>query len=82
MDTTKVFLCTCVGWHTKNVTARLLHDICAANPFTHAVELIRFALYGQLKLPALGWTCLAGAILMALALWGYDPARGLLRRKS
>lgn len=25
----------------------LLHDICAANPFTHAVELIRFALYGQ-----------------------------------
>ncbi|MBA85457.1 MAG: multidrug ABC transporter permease [Rhodobacteraceae bacterium] len=60
----------------------LLHDICAANPFTHAVELIRFALYGQLNLPALGWTCLAGAILMALALWGYDPARGLLRRKS
>ena len=28
----------------------LLHDIAAANPFTHAVELIRFALYraGQL----------------------------------
>ncbi|MGR1582807.1 ABC transporter permease [Thalassobius sp. S69A] len=63
-------------------SSRLLHDICAANPFTHAVELIRFALYGQVNLPALGWTCLAGAILMALALWGYDPARGLLQRKS
>ncbi|WP_319824451.1 ABC transporter permease [Thalassovita sp.] len=60
----------------------LLHDICAVNPFTHAVELIRFALYGQMNLPALGWTCLAGAVLMALALWGYDPARGLLRRKG
>jgi ABC-2 type transport system permease protein len=63
-------------------SSELLHDICAVNPFTHAVELIRFALYGQINLPALGWTCLAGVILIALALWGYDPARGMLRRKS
>ncbi|WP_420566565.1 ABC transporter permease [Thalassovita sp.] len=63
-------------------SSEILHDICAVNPFTHAVELIRFALYGQLNLPALGWTCLAGVVLIALALWGYDPARGLLRRKS
>ena len=60
----------------------LLRDICAANPFTHAVELIRFALYTEWNLPALGWTALAGAVFMALALWGYDPARGLVRRKS
>ena len=32
----------------------LLHDIAAANPFTHAVELIRFALYGQIEPVALG----------------------------
>jgi ABC-2 type transport system permease protein len=63
-------------------SSELLHDICAANPFTHAVEMIRFALYGQINLPALGWTCLAGAVLIALALWGYDPARGMRRRKS
>lgn len=63
-------------------SSEILHDICAVNPFTHAVEMIRFALYAQLNLPALGWTCLAGVILMALALWGYDPARGLLRRKG
>ena len=25
----------------------LLHKICLANPFTYAVELIRFAFYGQ-----------------------------------
>src|SRR6056297_2619074 len=60
----------------------LLRDICAANPFTHAVELIRFALYTEWNLPALGWTVLAGAVFMALAMWGYDPARGLVRRKS
>jgi ABC-2 type transport system permease protein len=62
-------------------SSTLLHDICAANQFTHAVELIRFALYGQINLPALGWTLLACTVFMAAALWGYDPARGLVRRK-
>ncbi len=63
-------------------SSELLHDICALNPFTHAVELIRFALYGEFNLAALGWTALAGAIFMALALWGYDPAHGLTQRKK
>ncbi|MQY43183.1 ABC transporter permease subunit [Epibacterium sp. SM1969] len=63
-------------------SSELLHDICAVNPFTHAVELIRFALYGEFNLAALGWTALAGAIFMALALWGYDPAHGLTQRKK
>ncbi|WP_350334318.1 hypothetical protein [Coralliovum pocilloporae] len=49
------------------------------NPFTHAVELIRFALYLQFNGPALGWTTLATALLLALALWGYDPTRGMRR---
>ncbi|MEX0286040.1 MAG: ABC transporter permease [Paracoccaceae bacterium] len=56
-------------------SSRLLHDICAANPFTHAVELIRFALYAEWNLAALGWTLLAAAVFFGLALWGYDPGR-------
>jgi ABC-2 type transport system permease protein len=60
----------------------LLHDICAVNPFTHGVELIRFALYLDLNLPALGWTLLAAVGFLILAMWGYDPARGLIRRKG
>ncbi|ETW13352.1 ABC transporter permease [Roseivivax marinus] len=60
----------------------LLRDICAANPFTHAVELIRFALYLDWNLAALGWVALSLAAFLALALWGYDPARGLVRRKG
>jgi ABC-2 type transport system permease protein len=63
-------------------SSQLLRDICELNPFTHAVELIRFALYLQPNLPALGWTLLAAAVFLALALWGYDPARGLMGRKA
>ncbi|MEO0361445.1 MAG: ABC transporter permease [Pseudomonadota bacterium] len=60
----------------------LLRDICAVNPFTHAVELIRFALYAEVNPAALSWTLLALAVFLAAALWGYDPARGVIRRKA
>lgn len=60
----------------------LLRDICAFNPFTHAVEAIRFALYLQWNGPALFWTALSFAAFLAAALWGYDPARGLTRRRA
>lgn len=63
-------------------SSELLHDICAFNPFTHAVELIRFALYLQFNASALLWTLLAAAVLLALALYGYDPSRGMIRRKG
>ncbi len=63
-------------------SSELLHDICAANPFTHAVELIRFALHGELSPSAFLWTGIAAFVFMALAIWGYDPARGMVRRKS
>ncbi|AXT28753.1 multidrug ABC transporter permease (plasmid) [Ruegeria sp. AD91A] len=60
----------------------LLRDICALNPFTHVVELIRFLLYLQINWGALLWVLASTAILSAIAVWGYDPARGLMRRKS
>lgn len=59
----------------------LLYTICAFNPFTHAIELIRFALYGQANLMALTWTVLAAAVFTGCAVWGYDPARGQMGRK-
>ncbi|MDU9005132.1 ABC transporter permease [Sedimentitalea todarodis] len=58
----------------------LLRDICAVNPFTHAVELIRFALYESLNGIALLWVVLAFAVFMGGSLIGYDPARGMARR--
>jgi ABC-2 type transport system permease protein len=60
----------------------LLYQICAANPFTHAVELIRFALYGRLEPQALGWTLLTLAIALGLAIRGYSPAKGMMPRRA
>jgi ABC-2 type transport system permease protein len=59
----------------------LLYRICAVNPFTQAVEAIRFGLYGEVNLHAIGWTLLAMTIFMAFALFGYDPAREMSRRR-
>ena len=63
-------------------SSQFLYRLCAVNPFTHGVELVRFALYGQFNAAALGWTVLALAVFMAAAIWGYDPARGMITRKG
>jgi ABC-2 type transport system permease protein len=62
-------------------SSELLYTICAFNPFTHGVELIRFALYGQANGAALIWTLIATAVFTAAAVRGYDPARGMIGRK-
>ncbi|MBK4718412.1 ABC transporter permease [Azospirillum sp. YIM DDC1] len=60
----------------------LLYVLCTVNPFSQAVELIRFALYLDVNLPALGWTVLALAVFLGGAVYGYNPARGFLARKA
>lgn len=62
-------------------SSELLYAICQANPFTYAVELIRFALYCELSVPALAVCSTTAAALFAAAIVGYDPKRGLLKRK-
>ena len=59
-----------------------LYDVCQANPFTHATELIRFALYGQINWISLAVVCGCTAIFMVGAILAYDPARGLLARRG
>lgn len=56
-------------------SAPLLGTLCRLNPFTHAVELIRFALYGQIEPLSLTVVLGATGLFFALALWGYEPAR-------
>ena len=56
-------------------SSELLYTICALDPFTHAVELIRFALYLSFDGPALIWTLLSAAVFTLAALWGYKPSR-------
>lgn len=60
----------------------LLHDISAANPFTHAVELIRFALYGRLEPLSLAVTVACLVVFFGLTVFMYDPAKGLWRGRK
>lgn len=60
----------------------LLRDICAYNPFSHAVELLRFALYGQFNGTAFLVVLFAFAVFLCASVWGYDPARSGLAKKA
>jgi ABC-2 type transport system permease protein len=60
----------------------LLHAICLFNPFTHAVELIRFALYTQVSWVSLAVVAGCTAAFMIGAIIAYDPSRGLLARRG
>ena len=68
-------------WRIRDSSV-LLYEICRFNPFTSAVELIRFALYGQVNWDALAWVVGALVVFLVAALYGYDPARGLMTRKQ
>ena len=63
-------------------SSTLLHDISAANPFTYAVELIRFALYGELNVEAALITVLCLIVFFGATVFMYDPAKGLWRGKK
>ncbi|WP_448187349.1 ABC transporter permease [Azospirillum sp. sgz301742] len=55
----------------------LLYLLCRLNPFTHGVELVRFALYGQVSGEALAVVLGATALFLAAAIRGYSPSRGM-----
>jgi len=60
----------------------LLYDICRFNPFTYAVDLIRFALYGQFN--GFAFVVVAGTTVafLAIAILAYDPSRGMMMRRG
>lgn len=58
----------------------LLRDVCGLNPFTYAVELVRFALYGQVDTQSLLLVLAFAVVFLGGAILAYDPARGLVAR--
>ena len=58
----------------------LLAFVSGLNPFTHAVELIRFALYGRLNGVSLAVVGGCAIVFMVAAAMAYDPSRGFGRR--
>jgi len=67
-------------WRVKEANLALWWA-CQANPFTHAVELIRFALYGRFDPLSFAVVGLALLVFGTLAVLGYDPRRGVMARR-
>ncbi|HVJ52671.1 MAG TPA: ABC transporter permease [Aliidongia sp.] len=68
-------------WRVKEANLTL-YWVCELNPFSHATELIRFALYGQVT--PVSAAVVAGFLIlfMVLAVYGYDPGRGMMARRG
>src|SRR5689334_6458023 len=62
-------------WRVKEANDTL-YQIASINPFTHAVELIRFALYGAFDPGAAAAVLAFLALFLGAAIIAYDPARG------
>jgi len=69
-------------WRLREGGSELLYYVALANPFTYAVELIRFALYGMLDATAALVVAGATVLFFLLAVVGYDPQRGMFRRAA
>jgi ABC-2 type transport system permease protein len=67
-------------WKLRESGAIAIYWLAEINPFTHAVELIRFALYGRIEPLAALVVVLTGLAFFLFAVLGYDPQRGLIRR--
>ena len=66
-------------WKLREAGATIIFWLASANPFTYAVELIRFAAYGQLEWLSLAVVVGCTIVAFALAAWGYNPQAGAIR---
>jgi len=63
-------------------SSEILYTIAKYNPFTQAVEFLRFALYGQFNQEAGLYTLLAFVLFLIIAIIGYNPSKGMMKRKG
>lgn len=68
-------------WRVQE-SSLVLWWICTLNPFTYAVELIRFALYGQFE--PLSALVVAGCavVFLGASILAYDPSAGVMARRG
>jgi ABC-2 type transport system permease protein len=68
-------------WRIRE-SSEALYRVCLANPFTHAVELIRHALYGSFEPTSFAVVSLVTIVFFMLAVLAYDPGRGIMARRG
>ncbi|MCO6180579.1 ABC transporter permease [Ciceribacter sp. RN22] len=68
-------------WRVQEASP-LLYRICLVNPFTYAVELVRFAFYGQIEWTSLLVVAAFTFLFLAGAILAYNPSLGLTTRKQ
>ncbi len=68
-------------WRIRD-SSELLYLICKYNPFTYAVEFIRFSLYSEFNTQAFVVIAIMLIIFFLAAIYGYNPARGFMIRKQ
>ena len=56
-----------------------IYRVASLNPFTHAVEAMRYALYGQMATPSILVIVVSTIAFYMIAAAGYDPQRGLVQ---
>lgn len=63
-------------WKLQESGAEWVYQVASLNPFSFAIEWMRFAIYG--KDPGMAPWVVLGTLLLCfgLACWGYDPQRG------
>jgi len=68
-------------WRVKE-SSPWLYYVCEVNPFTHAVELIRFAFYEKVAWTSLAIVFAYTSVFLVAAILAYDPGRGMLMRRG
>jgi ABC-2 type transport system permease protein len=63
----------------QNAGAEWIYEVSSFNPFTHAVEALRYALYGQIAPLSLAVVVISSLVFYMVAAAGYDPQRGLVK---
>jgi ABC-2 type transport system permease protein len=69
-------------WKLREGGSEWVYYVALANPFTYAVELIRFALYGAFEPVSALVVSGATVLFFLLAVLGYNPQRGMFRRTA
>lgn len=63
----------------QNAGAEWIYQVSSFNPFTHAVEALRYALYGKIAPLSLAVVVVSSLLFYLVAAAGYDPQRGLVK---